>query len=263
MPACTAARDLAECRCLVALGSAVESQFCHVPGAAWQPAPCLRSGGGQQALSCTVARRQSCVFVTGHTDRPALRGTRVWQSRTSPDSKHRASLAGSLLPKSPFLPAVLSLGDLWPESVPRPTSGCGPRCGPSPPVCARTPAGESVPLGLCAPRPVTSLSTAGAQVLSSPCCPHSGSSGFSGFPLGQQLCPGPCGEGPGYWALSHCGHLSSGALALWSRASAWTSPRGRGLRSTGRLLKSLCCPRMCLLLSPLALSCVTACPRGQ
>lgn len=162
---------------------------------------------------------------------PTLRGTHMWQSRTSPDSKHRASLTGSLLPKSPFLPAVLSLGDLRPGSVPRPISGL--RCRPCPPVCARTSAGDSVP------RPVTALSTAGARVLLSPCCPHRGSSGFSGFPLEQQLCPGPCGEGPGCWALSHCGHLSSSvALALWSCASAWTLPRGRGLR---RIAKSLRC----------------------
>lgn len=49
---------------------------------------------------------------------PTLRGTHMWQSLTGPDSKHRASLTGSLLPKSPFLPAVLSLGDRRPGSVP-------------------------------------------------------------------------------------------------------------------------------------------------
>lgn len=96
---------------------------------------------------------------------PTLRGTHMWQSRTSPDSKHRASFTGSLLPKSPFLPAVLSLGDLRPGSFPHPISGCGPRCRPCPPVCARTSAGESVPLGLWPPPRDCSLHSWGPRAL--------------------------------------------------------------------------------------------------
>lgn len=190
---------------------------------------------------------------------PTLRGTHKWQSRTSPDSKHRVSLTGSLLPKSPFLPAVLSLGDLHPGSVPPSHLWVWPRLSSTcVHLCVPALLQGSLSPWASAPRPVTALSTAGARVLSSPCCPYRSSSGFSGFPLEQQLCPAPCGEGLGCWALSHCGHLSSSvALALWSCASAWTLPRGRGLRRICRLLKSLRCRRMCLLLSPLALSCVT------
>lgn len=84
----------------------------------------------------------------------------MWQSRTSPDSKHRASLTGSLLPKSPFLPAVLSLGDR-PGSVPVPPLGVAPavvRVHLCVPVLLQ----GSLSPWASAPRPVTALSTAGA-----------------------------------------------------------------------------------------------------
>lgn len=129
----------AECRCLAALGWAIGLSSARLSG---------RSGGGQRARSRTVARRQSCSFVTGWTDRPALRAPQVTETLRPAVTANPEFLSPVLYSPNLLSACRSAPGDLLPLSAPHPTSVSTCAC-PAPPP------GSALP-------PLTGLSAAGA-----------------------------------------------------------------------------------------------------